>query len=395
MNHQHAGADRGSIQLGSGALGRCYLTTAGDGEALVRKTLHADLAEVPELRERFVEAAHRAQTVRHDNVVELISVGQHTDGDVDVPYLVTRHHRAPNLAEELEEHDLSVDAVCEVGVQLCLALSAAHEHGLLHLDLKPENVLIEWTHDGTPMVRVLDFGIAHAVFSHQAAAPACRWAHSPPRHQAPEVLLGQAGRPCSDVYSVGSIMYEALTGISPIHEQDETEAFRAAICGSWKPLVRRNAQLPESLIRAIENALTNDPDERLQDPLTLLRQLILHVDETSPVYAAAKQELARTSDHHHTVATPSLMLQRAPKPRQVSSVPSSRLLSPTFPKSPAAPRIDEVTAFDADPVGGAAPLPAPVDEGLVPSPESYRLDLLTVFAGLVAGFALAWSNTMP
>ncbi len=381
-------------RLGSGTLGRVHLTRDPRGDAVALKALYSDLAEVDSVRTAFLEAARRASRVQHPNIVEIIDVGEETSARGNSAFVVTRHHQAPNFAEELREHELSVEAVCEVGAQLCLALAAAHEQGLLHLDLKPENILIEWTAAGTPVARILDFGLAHAVFSHDGAPRASRWAHTPPRHQAPEVLLGQRARACSDVYSVGSILYEALAQMPPIIEEDEHSALHAVVCGLWKPLIQHNAQLPESLVRAIENALANDPDERMQSPLTLLRQLMLHIDEDSPIYARAQRELARSSDSgHFATETPSLMLQRAPKPRQIAEVPSSRLLSPVFPKSPLAPRIGEATKLrrQGDLEFGQPLVP---EGGHAVRAQDHRLDLLAVFAGLLAGIALAWLNVM-
>jgi serine/threonine-protein kinase len=391
--------------LGCGSTGRVYASEDENGVRIALKVLHSDLAEDASLRDRFLAAAERAQVLEHDNVARVLTVADPTQTN-HAPYYVMPRCAGRDLAKELGDHEFTTEASCEIGVQLCMAMLEAHDVGLRHLDLKPENVMLSWGRHGEPVVQVLDFGITTSVFGDDHAPRSLRWAQSAPRHQAPEVLMGTIANGSADVYSIGAILYELLAGAPLFTCEDEHGALSAAVCGVWRPLVEHNPHLQETLVRAVENALAPDPDERPASPLELMRQLLLHVSEDSPVFLHAKRYLsARPSSSPRADEppnSPSLVMRRAPKPKQLSQMPNDRLLSPIFPKAPVAPRFSLAGAlqvFDSTPMlsrlssFSRAPRSDPSRSSAaepITEPQGRRFDLLAIGAGLGLGVVLAW-----
>lgn len=376
---------RAHAPLGTGTLGRVHRARGPGGTWVALKTLHPDLCETESARERFVQAARRARSLVHDDIVPILAVGQ--TAEPAAAYYTMALAPGHDLSVELAENELSIDAACEIGVLLCLALHAAHEQGVLHLDLKPQNVMISWNEHGTPGVQVMDFGLTAAVFLDDSVPGSARWAHASPQYLAPELILGAGGSVASDVYSVGALIYELLAGETPFDGDDEFDTMNAAASGAWVPLSERNARLPETLVRAVESALAAEPSDRPQSPLALVRQLLPHIASDSPVVGRARRVLsraARSGDPDRST------LERAARPRRVSLIPSGRLLRPVFPKSPPAPQFETEEAL-----GSLEPPPlSPVMVGWATAPPTapavhFRFDLLALVAGLGLGFVVA------
>ncbi len=381
-------------RLGSGPTGRIHAATSELDHAVVVKLLHDDLAESPELRQRFIEAAERLRDVRHPNVGQVLSV--HDDPDVEpaIAYYVTPNRPGRPLDVECRRRTFSVEVACEVGVQICLGLLACDEQGLTHCNLKPSNVWVWQDANGVLRAQLLDVGVTAAVYDDPLAPHAARWAQEVPRYQAPELLLGHTATCRADVYSVGAILYELLCGHPVIDETDELQALKAVMCGQWLPLVERNPNLPETLVRAVEAALVVSPEDRFSSCRQFMRQLLAHLPADSPVAAEASAWVARRSAHTPVPTDPAGSSRaQAPKHRFVSAIPSGQLLSPVFPKSPPAPRFSRAPA-------PLPPAPAPATSGSVsaaraavdvraPSSQG-RMDLVAVCAGLGIGAALVW-----
>jgi serine/threonine protein kinase len=377
----------------------------------VVKVLHDDLAENAELCQRFVEAAELLAGVRHANVGRVLSVHGHLDADTSRdpfsadsdsgpvrPCYVTPALAGRSLEVELQRRTFNVEVACEIGVQICLGLLACEEQALLHCNLKPSNVWVTADDAGVLRAQLLDVGITAAVYEDALAPHAARWAQELPRYQAPELLLGHRATPSADVYSVGAILYEMLCGSPVIEEKDELAALKAVMCGQWSPLVSRNPNLPEPLIRAVEAALVVNPEERFGNALPFLRQLLAQL---SPDSAIATEARAWLREHEPNapvgLSDPATSLRvQTPKHRMVSAIPSGQLVSPVFPKAPPAPRFSRAPAslpssVPAPPslaVELALPMPVAEAAGMPLAPN--RLDLVAVFAGLGLGVALVW-----
>src|SRR5687767_10640608 len=182
------------------------------GRAVAVKTMLPGLAEQPTIRQRFDGEARAAARLAHPNAVAVFDVGE----ERGVPFLVMEQVVGPTLEEELRRGPLDAGRLRRLGEELLAALGAAHSAGLVHRDVKPANVLM--APDGS--AKVADFGIAKAVVdeetaTHKVDLTTVGQTPGTVAYMAPERLAGQPATVQSDLYSVGVVLYESLTGARP------------------------------------------------------------------------------------------------------------------------------------------------------------------------------------
>jgi tetratricopeptide (TPR) repeat protein len=159
--------------------------------------------------------AKLAAALDHPSVVPVFDFGR----DDEVLFLVMPLLHGPTLAELLESGPLPIPLAAELGRQLALALAHSHAHGVVHRNLTPANVILT-RNGGELLVKLLDFGLANVTAKHRRGARA--WRVGGPRpYVAPEQLLGEPGSPSADLYSLGAVLYEAVTGSSPAADAHE------------------------------------------------------------------------------------------------------------------------------------------------------------------------------
>ena len=189
--------------LGRGGMGEVY--RADDlklGTPVALKFLPRALAADPDRAERFVAEVRLARLIAHPNVCRVFDLGETTDGE---RFLTMEYVDGEDLASLLRRIGrLPADKALDIAHQLCAALAAAHDRGVVHRDLKPANVML----DGHGRVRIMDFGLAVA-----ADAPGLELDQSgTPAYMAPEQLAGAAASVRSDIYALGLVLYELYTG---------------------------------------------------------------------------------------------------------------------------------------------------------------------------------------
>lgn len=199
---------RVAARIASGGMGTVY---RGWDERLDRavavKVLHPHLAEDAEVRDRFQAEARHAARVRHANVVAVLDQDEHDDA----PFIVMELVDGPSLRDVLDRRSwIEPTELFDVLVEVCAGLGAVHDVGLVHRDVKPENLLF----DASGHVRVADFGIARALDSTRLTPVGTMLGSV--QYMAPEVVLGQAATWASDQYSLGIVAFEALTGRTPL-----------------------------------------------------------------------------------------------------------------------------------------------------------------------------------
>jgi serine/threonine-protein kinase len=199
-------------RLGSGGMAHVYLARhAALGRPLVIKVLHAALSQKPEMRERFRREAEAAARLVHPFVCAIVDLG--TAGELE--YLVMPYYAGGSLAELLaRQRTLAPAPAAATAVQVACALDYAHRHGVVHRDIKPDNILFD--EDGN--VVLTDFGIATARF-HGRLTAAGR-AMGTPHYMSPEQAMGRLVDGRSDLYAVGLLLYEMLTGRPPFDGED-------------------------------------------------------------------------------------------------------------------------------------------------------------------------------
>ena len=229
---------------GHGATGTVYRAVqAGMERAVAVKVLRADLLKDADVVRRFVREARAGAKLNHQNIATVHLVGQTDEG---VPFIVMEYVEGLALASILAVgKPLPLGRIAHLGTQIASALSEAHSQGIVHRDLKPENILLTERRGETDVVKVVDFGIAKMI-AHAAPGedPISRMGtvFGTPHYIAPEQASGQAVDGRADIYSLGCILYECLTGEPPfvgtpmqvIHQHLNEEA---------EPLTRRVGRL--------------------------------------------------------------------------------------------------------------------------------------------------------
>jgi serine/threonine protein kinase len=241
-------------RLGHGGMGEVF--AAHDlrlDRQVALKLLRADLADQDPMRERVLAEARLAARLTHPHVVGVLDTGEQ-DGR---PYVVMERLSGRTLRDELAAGPMPAEHVRDVGLQVLRALSAAHELGIVHRDVKPGNVLDA----GVGTWKVADFGIAKWLHAEETLTGTGELLGSP-SYLAPERIDGQQAGPPSDLYAVGVLLYEALCGRRPF-EGDDPFALAAAIRdGAYEPPSSVLPGADRGIDVVIERAMRRDPGER-------------------------------------------------------------------------------------------------------------------------------------
>ena len=222
------------------------------GRDVAVKLLSPTMASEAGVRERFEAEARSAACLSDPNVVLVFDSGEH-DG---TPYLVMELLPGRTLADEIALGPLDPDRVRRLGIEILAALAASHQAGILHRDIKPGNVLL--TADGT--AKVGDFGIAKSAEGLQLTSTGMIVGTA--AYLAPERLAGQPATVQSDLYAVGVVLYEALTGRKPFAGDTPVAVMRAVDAHQAVPLAEARPGLDAFLVATVERAMAKDPARR-------------------------------------------------------------------------------------------------------------------------------------
>ncbi|MDB5216171.1 MAG: serine/threonine protein kinase [Myxococcaceae bacterium] len=219
--------------LGEGGMGSVYLAEHTHMKKRVAiKLLHPEMSDNAEVSARFEREAMAAAHIEHPNVAGATDFGKTEDGAF---FLVLEYVEGTNLRDTLAEGPLSAQRALRITRQIALALERAHDAGIVHRDLKPENVMLVKKGDEPDFVKVLDFGIAKVLEGAASASaeiakrnggaagqPLTRMGTilGTPEYMAPEQALGEPVTPAADLYGVGVMLYEMLTGKHPFDPPD-------------------------------------------------------------------------------------------------------------------------------------------------------------------------------
>jgi serine/threonine protein kinase len=278
--------------LGVGGMGRVYEAhhTRIRTKRFAIKVLHAGFARNPEIRIRFQREAEAAATIEHDGVVGTYDVGETPQG---WPYMVSEYLAGLDLKDYLKEHGaLEPSVVIHIGRQLCSALSAAHARGVIHRDLKPQNIFVLSRTDGPtsgtrtapsepelPTVKVLDFGLSRFLES-DTELTKTGIILGTPGYMAPEQAHGRETDLRTDVYGIGALLYALATGVPPFKE--ETPQLTVLAVMNREPLRPRELRstIPVELEVVIQKAMARDPVERYPDA-SAMGFALAHLTQTS------------------------------------------------------------------------------------------------------------------
>ncbi|MFV8161933.1 serine/threonine-protein kinase [Mycobacterium sp. 134] len=246
----------GRYQL-RGVLGRGGMAEVHDGwdtrlsRPVAIKLLYPALAADEVTRRRFENEARAAAALNHPNIVAVHDSGE----DNGTPYIVMERLPGPTLADEIEAGPLSADRVRWVLSDLLGALTAAHEAGILHRDIKPGNVLI--TASGT--AKLADFGIAK---TNGAAHTRVGMVFGTANYLSPQRITGRPASPSDDLYALGVLGYEALTRQLPFERDNPVATMRAVLEQPLMPIGMLRPDVDPALIHVLERAMSRDPAYR-------------------------------------------------------------------------------------------------------------------------------------
>ncbi|HEU4612967.1 MAG TPA: serine/threonine-protein kinase, partial [Kofleriaceae bacterium] len=261
--------------IGEGGMGKVYLAEHTEiGKRVALKVLHPSYSRMPDLVERFRREARAASKIGHPNIVDVTDSGTTADGSV---YFVMEYLEGVELGSVIErEGALDIARALRISGQICRALSAAHREGIIHRDLKPENIFLITRGGEADVVKVLDFGIAktteaEAAREHRLTSPGM--AMGTPEYMAPEQAAGRPADARTDVYSLGAIMYEMVTGVPPYQGDNFMEILTKKATLDPTPPVTIRPDLPQPVSDLVLAAMSRNPDVRPQSMESLEYEL--------------------------------------------------------------------------------------------------------------------------
>ena len=248
-------------KLGQGGFGRVFLANDEQlhSRPVVIKTMLDENSSDPWFEKRFSEEIRALSTIDHPGVVGVLDTGRTDDGAL---FLVMQYVEGKSLRALIQPHGMALTRVAALVRQIAQALSAAHDKGIVHRDLKPENIIIQSV-AGEEHARLIDFGIAQL----RAASPdytsitESRRVVGSPAYMAPEQLTGRAGQE-SDIYALGVVAYEMLTGKKPFQSQNLVDLYKMQAAGAFPKPGRLRGNLPEDAERLLMQALVFSPTQR-------------------------------------------------------------------------------------------------------------------------------------
>jgi len=242
-------------ELGRGAMGVVF--KARDpliGRLVALKTIALAASQSEDLRQRFYREAQAAGGLQHPNIVTVYEMGEE-DG---VPFIAMEYLEGESLDAVLAKN-AQIPLAQKLGyiVQVCRALSYAHQHGIVHRDMKPGNIVV--THDGK--VKVVDFGIARMMDTSKTQTGVLLGTLA---YMSPQLVKGERADERSDIWAVGVVAYEMLAGLKPFDGENHAALLLSIVSDEPRPLEKLAPDCPQELRAIIENMLRKNVSERYQ-----------------------------------------------------------------------------------------------------------------------------------
>ena len=275
-----SGRYRLESKLGSGGMSTVYLAR---DETLQRwvavKVMHREISDQPDQLERFRREARAVAQLSHPNVVAVIDAGE----DGGYPYIVLEYVEGETLKQRIDRLGrLPVDEAAAYGIEIGRGLAAAHAQRLIHRDVKPQNVLI----DAEGRAKVTDFGIARSLESDGLTKTGRVLGTTD--YVAPEQAMGQGVDARIDIYSLGVLLYEMLTGEVPFQADTLVGVAMKHVNERMPDVQERRPEISSALAAVIERATAKEPKKRYPDMIAMLADL----------EGALEVEVARSGTSH-------------------------------------------------------------------------------------------------
>ncbi len=270
-------------ELGQGGMAVVYRAHDPQLERDVAiKVLHPHLARDEESRARFAREARAAARLRHPNIVEVYEFSEAQDAH---SYLVTEILEGPTLRRFVEQHpDVPAEVAAAMGIVLCDALACAHRQGVIHRDVKPDNLMLQ-----RGALKLTDFGIAHVVDAREMTATG--QVLGSPAHMAPEQIEGSRVDARTDVFAAGTVLYALSAGRLPFDGSNAHALLRKILDGEFVDPLRVAPKVGHRFAAILRRAMARIPDDRYPSAEALRAALEDFVAEVG--WSAPEAELRR------------------------------------------------------------------------------------------------------
>ncbi|MCC7541216.1 MAG: protein kinase, partial [Deltaproteobacteria bacterium] len=256
--------------IGTGGMGRVYKAQRLSlAKTVALKVIHPHLLSHPSSVARFYREVRATSRLNHPNTVAVIDFGRTEDG---LLYLVMEYLRGRDLAQLLyDEGPLPLARVVSITRQIAAALGEAHDHGVVHRDLKPENVHVEQLRTGDDLVKVVDFGLAHMLDSPDSKVTSPGVVCGTPEYMAPEQCAGGETDVRSDLYALGIVLFQMLTGRLPFETESPTKTMLAHLTKEVPDPIATAPEraIPPALAAVAVRALAKARESRFQTALEM------------------------------------------------------------------------------------------------------------------------------
>ena len=284
--------------IGAGGMGRVYLAEdTALGRRVALKLLPEYLTHNQEHVQRFRQEARAASALNHPNILTVYEIGQ-VDG---AEFMATEYVEGETLRARMARTRMTISEVLDVAIQIASALAAAHEAGIVHRDIKPENIMLR----KRGLAKILDFGLAKLAEPRAFAAdaePTLAQVKTTPglimgtvNYMSPEQARGGEVDERTDIFSLGAVVYEMITGRGPFDSATPTDVISLLLQKEPVPLVRLAPEVPAELARIVTKALRKEREERyqvVQDLLLDLKSLKEELEFTSRLERSAAPEFS-------------------------------------------------------------------------------------------------------
>jgi len=345
----------------------------------------------PQFIKAFLAEAQLVRRLRHPFIVEVFDVDVAENG---FPFVVMEYVEGPSLRELLDRGPLPPQRALEIAARVCDALAFAHRRGVIHRDIKPQNILV--SADPTPgtgggHVKVIDFGIAKVLaeadmqVTGMLTAPT-GFALGTPEYSSPEQAMGLPSHeldPRSDLYSVGLVLYEMLSGTRPFSAPTPMGVLIARLQQPPRPITDTRPDLNSELVRLVMRSISSDRESRYQsgeEMAAALRALrATMIGDQDLAGEAAQMPPAPSAPAPPTVRTPATPLPAPAQTGSVEQTPARPRLSP--PPGPEFPKFLDTAIYTPPQPPAPAPLAAPPLPGAgwtPPAPPPRRRGVLWV-----------------
>ena len=245
-------------KIGKGAFGTVLLMedTVVE-ERLILKFLNPNVSQDEEMMKRFVHELRYSRKITHPNVIRIYDF-LYIKGNYAISMEYFPSHTLG--AEIVNDTPIALPRALQFGIDICTGMTVAHQVGVVHRDLKPANVLI----NDTGLLKIVDFGVAAAQREGDTQLTKTGYVIGSPKYMAPEQILGKKVDPRADLYSVGVILYEMLTGVPPYARGDHMSVMYQHVQGKARPPIDINKALPQQLSDLVMKAMSVDKAKRYQ-----------------------------------------------------------------------------------------------------------------------------------